>query len=203
VSVIPAIGTPSFCALDAVDVDEQLRRVGGKRREHLGQSRRLARRADQFVGRRGQHLRAAALAVLDPHGEAAAGADAGHRGRRDDDDEGALDARQPLAQIVRDRQRGQPFLWRSSGSSNTGNSAAALLACVRVAPENPANAATRMMPGVSSAIRSISTHDLGGARQRRRARQLHRDDDVAAVLRRNETLRRGHSSHPALPISAA
>ncbi len=49
-----------------------------------------------------------------------------------------------------------PFLWRSSGSSNTGNSAAALLACVRVAPEKPANAATRMMPGVSSAIRSIS-----------------------------------------------
>ena len=49
-----------------------------------------------------------------------------------------------------------PFLWRTSGSSNTGNNAAALLACVRVAPEKPAKAATRMMPGVSSAIRSIS-----------------------------------------------
>ena len=49
-----------------------------------------------------------------------------------------------------------PFLWRASGSSNTGNSAAALLACVRVAPEKPANTATRTIPGVSSAILSIS-----------------------------------------------
>ena len=43
--------------LDAIDVDEQLRRVGGERREHLGQAGRLARRADQFVGRRGQQFR--------------------------------------------------------------------------------------------------------------------------------------------------
>ncbi len=49
-----------------------------------------------------------------------------------------------------------PFFSRTSGSSNTGNSAAALPAWVRVAPEKPAKAATRMMPGVSSAIRSIS-----------------------------------------------
>ena len=49
-----------------------------------------------------------------------------------------------------------PFLWRSSGSSNTGNKAAALPAWVRVAPEKPAKAATRMMPGVSSAIFSTS-----------------------------------------------
>ena len=49
-----------------------------------------------------------------------------------------------------------PFFRRTSGSSNTGNSAAALPACVRVAPEKPANTATRTMPGVSSAILSIS-----------------------------------------------
>ena len=48
-----------------------------------------------------------------------------------------------------------PFFRRASGSSNTGNRAAALPAWVRVAPEKPANAATRMMPGVSSAICSI------------------------------------------------
>ena len=96
--------------LDAVYVDEQLRRVGGKSREHLGQSGRLARGADQFVRRRRQHFRAAALAVLDPHGEATAGADAGHRGRRNDNDEGALDARQPLAQLAGDRSRGKPLL---------------------------------------------------------------------------------------------
>ena len=34
-------------------------------------------------------------------------------------------------------------------------------------------------------------HHLGGARQRRGARQLRGDDDVAAILRRNEALRRG------------
>ena len=50
----------------------------------------------------------------------------------------------------------RPFFSRISGSSNTGNSAAALLAWVRVAPERPANAATRIMPGVSSAVFSIS-----------------------------------------------
>ena len=49
-----------------------------------------------------------------------------------------------------------PFFRRTSGSSNTGNSAAALLAWVRVAPDSPANTATRTMPGVSSAIFSIS-----------------------------------------------
>ena len=49
-----------------------------------------------------------------------------------------------------------PFFRRTSGSSNTGNSAAALPAWVRVAPEKPAKAATRTMPGVSSAMRSIS-----------------------------------------------
>ncbi len=49
-----------------------------------------------------------------------------------------------------------PFLARTSGSSNTGNSAAALLACVRVAPEKPANDGTRTTPGTSSAMRSIS-----------------------------------------------
>ena len=49
----------------------------------------------------------------------------------------------------------RPFAWRTSGSSNTGKSAAALPACVRVAPEKPANAATRMTPGVSSAVFSI------------------------------------------------
>jgi hypothetical protein len=48
-----------------------------------------------------------------------------------------------------------PFFNRTSGSSNTGNSAAALLAWVRVAPDRPAKAATRMMPGVSRAILSI------------------------------------------------
>ena len=48
-----------------------------------------------------------------------------------------------------------PFFRRTSGSSNTGNSAAELLACVRVAPDNPAKAATRTMPGVSSAMLSI------------------------------------------------
>ena len=49
-----------------------------------------------------------------------------------------------------------PFFIRASGSSNTGNSAAALPAWVRVAPEKPAKAATRMMPGVSKEMRSIS-----------------------------------------------
>ncbi len=50
----------------------------------------------------------------------------------------------------------KPCFKRTAGSSNTGNSAAELLAWVRVAPDSPANAATRMMPGVSSAILSIS-----------------------------------------------
>jgi hypothetical protein len=49
-----------------------------------------------------------------------------------------------------------PFFSRVSGSSNTGNSAPVLRACVRVAPEKPAKAPKRTIPGVSSALRSIS-----------------------------------------------
>ena len=101
-----------------------------------------------------------------------------------------------------DGRRGSPFFSRASGSSNTGNIAAALPACVRVAPDKPANAGTRTIPGIPSAMSSISLHDRGGARQRGSAGQLRRDDDIAAVLRRNEALRRRASSQPALPISA-
>ena len=54
----------------------------------------LARRGDQFVGGRRQHFGTASLPVLHAHGEAAAGADAGHRGRRDHDDERALQMRE-------------------------------------------------------------------------------------------------------------
>src|ERR1700761_6711662 len=49
----------------------------------------------------------------------------------------------------------RPFLRRNSGSSNTGNSAAELLAWVRVAPDRPANTAICEIPGVSSAMLSI------------------------------------------------
>ena len=49
----------------------------------------------------------------------------------------------------------RPFLRRASGSSNTGNSAAELLAWVRVAPDRPAKTAIWEMPGVSSAMLSI------------------------------------------------
>ena len=48
-----------------------------------------------------------------------------------------------------------PFLRRTSGSSNTGNNAAELLACVRVAPDRPAKTAICEIPGVSSAMPSI------------------------------------------------
>jgi hypothetical protein len=48
-----------------------------------------------------------------------------------------------------------PFLRRTSGSSNTGNSAAELLAWVRVAPDSPAKTAMCEIPGVSSAMASI------------------------------------------------
>ena len=96
--------------LDPVDIDKDLRRVRRERREHGGQSRRLARRIDEFVGRGGQQLRAAALPVLDAHGEAATGADTRDRRRRDHDDEGALDRGKSLAQIGRDDRCGQSLL---------------------------------------------------------------------------------------------
>ena len=178
--------------LDAVDVDEQLRRVGGKSREHLGQSGSLARGADQFVGRRRQHFGAATLAILDPHGEAAAGADAGHRGRWNYNDEGALDACKPHAQIVGDRASGKPLLvaLRRIFEHREQRGGVARL-CPRRAREagecRHANDARRIQRNSLDL-----THDLGSACQRGGARQLHRDDDVAAVLCRDEPLWRGH-----------
>ena len=143
--------------LDLIDVDEHLRRVRRERREHRGQSRRLARRGDEFVGCGGQQLGTAALPVLDAHGEAAAGADAGDRGRRDHDDEGAFDGRQPLAQIGGDlRLRSGPSSGAPPARRTPGTAPPQLLAWVRVAPDRPATTATRMMPGVSSAMFSIS-----------------------------------------------
>jgi hypothetical protein len=92
-----------FLRLDAIDIDEHLRRIGGEGREHLRQAGRLARGGDKFVGGRCQQFGTAALAILDAHREAAAGADAGHRRRRNHDDEGALNRGQALAQSAGDR----------------------------------------------------------------------------------------------------
>ncbi len=115
-----------------------------------------------------------------------------HRRRRNDDDERALrcaDSRLRKSAVIAFAV--SPFLSRASGSSNTGNSAAALLAWVRVAPEKPAKAGDADDAGRIQRDLLDLAHDFGGARQRRRARQLHGDDDVAAILRRNEALRRG------------
>src|SRR6202035_2501408 len=82
--------------LDAIDIDEHLRRVRGKWRKHRSQARRLARRRDELVGGRSQEFSTAALTILDSHGETTARADAGNRGRWNNDNECALKAGQPL-----------------------------------------------------------------------------------------------------------
>ena len=176
--------------LDAVDVDEDLRRVGGERREHRGEPRVLARGGDKFVGRGRQQLRTAALAILDAHGEAAAGADAGHGRRRNDDDEGALDCREALAQVGGDGGGGQALLQahlrlvehRKQRRRIAGLRARRAREAGKAGDADDAGRIQRDPLDLA--------HHMGGALQRRGARQLHGDDDVAAILRRNEALRR-------------
>src|SRR4051794_29154229 len=96
--------------LDAIDFDEHLRRIRGEWRKYRGQTMRLARRRYKFVGRRGQQLGPATLSILDTHAEAAASTDARHRGRWNDNNERALKRGQALAQLPRDRCRGQSLL---------------------------------------------------------------------------------------------
>ena len=186
-------GNAELLRLDLIDVDEDLRRVRGERREHGGgeEQRRLARCCDEFVGRRRQQLRTTALPVLDAHGETAAGADARDRRRWDHDDEGASDGRQPLAQIRRDHLRVEPLLeahlrffehWKqrrrvarlSAGRSRQTRKDRDMRNSGRIERDalDPPN-------------------DLGGPRQRGRARQLRGYDHVAAILCRNVALGRG------------
>ena len=176
--------------LDPIDVDEQLRRIRGERREHLREPGRLARRGNKFVVGGCQAFGAATLAILDAHGKAAAGADARHRGRRNDDNKRALKRRQPFAQIAGDHGRGQPLLqphFRLLEHREQGRGIARLRSGgAREACEcRDANDARR----IERDSFNLTDH-VGRARQRRRARQLHGDDDVAAILCGNETLRR-------------
>ena len=97
-----------------------------------------------------ERLLAGAVAVLDHHLEAAAGADAAHRRRRDDEDAAGGDRAERLAAV-----RAAIFsarLSRSPLSFSGTNIAAALGAVVKVAPSNPAKATVRACPGFFSAI---------------------------------------------------
>ena len=88
--------------LGAVDVGEDLRGRGVEQRKDLDEAGRPVGRADDAVDRLFERARAAAGAVLHVELEAAAGADARHRGRRDHQDEGLAQRLHLAAQIVED-----------------------------------------------------------------------------------------------------
>ena len=91
--------------LGAVDVGVDLRRRGVEQREDLDQAGRLVGGPDDAADRLLERPRAAAGAVLDIQLEAAAGADAGHGGRRNHQDEGLAQRLHLAAQIVQDADR--------------------------------------------------------------------------------------------------
>ncbi len=196
VSLTLAIGTPSFCALTRSMSTKScgVLAVKGENTCVSPGALRAAPTSSSVGG--GQHFRAAALAVLDPHREsAAAGADARHRRWRDDDDERSLNCGQTLAQIGRDRIRGEAFLvalFRILEHREEGRRIARLRSGRARKSRECRNADDAR--GIQRRFLDL-TDDVGGARQRRRARQLRRHNDIAAVLRGNEALRRG-GKHP-------
>ena len=146
---------------------------------------------DEFVGCGREQFGPAALAVLHAHGETAAGADARDRRRWDHDDEGAFDGRQPLAQIRRDHLRVQPLLeahLRFFEHRKQRRRVARLCA-----GRSRQTCKDRDMRDSGRIERDAldPANDLGGPRQRGRARQLRGYDHIAAILCRNVALGRG------------
>ena len=177
--------------LGAVDVGVDLRRRGVEQREDLNEAGRLVGRTDDAADRLLERARAAAGAVLDIQLEAAAGADAGHRGRRNHQHEGFAQRLHLAAQIVQDgRRSSSPAFTRSSNGFRVTKTTPELGALVKVAPSKPANATACATPGrdsrISDALRTTrsvrSRLEPGGKRDR--------GDEIGAVERRDEARRR-------------
>ena len=81
-------------------------------REHRGQAVHFPRLGDEIVRDGSQSGRSPSGLVLDPHGEAAAGADAFDRGRRNDHRVSALDAVDLLLKLLSD-DCGRPTFLRT------------------------------------------------------------------------------------------
>ena len=110
VSLTLAIGTPSFCALTR-SISTNSCGVLAVKGENTCVSPGALRAAATSSSVGGcQQFGTAALAILDAHRETAAGADARHRRRWNDDNEGALNRGQALAQIGGDHRGRQAFL---------------------------------------------------------------------------------------------
>ena len=103
--------------LGAVDVGEDLRRARIVEREGLGQARRLSSRPCKRPRGAFQRCQAARRAILHVTLEAAAGADAGHRGGFQHEHEGLAQREHLAAQVGQDHVLGdaRPFLERLQG----------------------------------------------------------------------------------------
>ena len=147
--------------------------------------------------------RAAAGAILDIDLEAAAGADAGHRGRRDHQDEGFAQRLHLAAQIVEDGRGGEaclhPLLERLQGDEDHARIGG-------VGEGRAVEAGERHRVGDAGPRQQdvgCLSHDAVGALQARARRQRNRGDEVGAVERRDEARRRAGELKIGQPDEAA
>ncbi len=96
--------------LGAIDVGIDLRRRGVEQREHLDQAGRLVGRPEDAADGLLERARSAAGAVLDVELEAAAGADAGNRRRRDHQHEGFAQRLHLATQVIENGVDPEPRL---------------------------------------------------------------------------------------------
>ena len=110
-------GDAELARLDAVDVGIELRHVDLIAGEHAGELRRLRGARQERLGGRVERLVAAPGAILDLQLEAADGAEAGDRRRREHRGERLLDGGELLVQLLGDRdaaERRGPALGRTA-----------------------------------------------------------------------------------------
>ena len=111
------------------------------------------RHAHDLIGHAQNPAHVVAFKILQLHLEAAAIADAGHRRRRNGDDERLAQALQAAVKLSDDRaRRCDGFFSRSLKSAKVVNSTPWFEALVKVAPEKPEKATAFVTPGTESAI---------------------------------------------------
>ena len=145
----------------------------------------------QRLGRLPQRLGSLSGAILDHHAKAAGGADAEHRRRQHRDDEGVLDDRQPAVQLGLDRRRRLARIVAALGVIVEHQKQRAGIGRIGEGRAGEADD-VHGMRHAGHAHRDVERAllHLVGAGERGARRQLHDDDDIAAVDLRDEADRR-------------
>jgi hypothetical protein len=171
---------------DAVDLGEQLRRLGVEQGEDTSQPGRLVA-GDHDLGRSLlEGLQALPAAILDHHLETTGIADAAHRRRRNSNDEAFLDGAKTLCEITEDAAGTQSlantvFIGSKNREDRCGVRSIGKGCAVQSSEAGGVDDPRRLQHDLGRLL-----HDLVRARQGRPRRELHDRDEIAFILGWNE-----------------